>query len=36
MATVQNESLVLNPMDFAAESQPQEHPFPIIKCMVKV
>lgn len=36
MATVQNESLVLNPMDFAAESQPQEHPFPIIKCMVRV
>lgn len=36
MATVQNESLVLNPMDFAAESQPQEHPFPIIKRMVRV
>jgi len=29
MAPVQNASLVLNPMDSAAEPQPQEHPFPI-------
>ena len=33
---LQNESLILDPVDFAAESQPQEHPFPIIKCMAGV